>query len=414
MEQLKGQTRLPKFAVPKRYDLSLKVDLSACTFTGSVQIDLRIVEETKFIVLNALELDINEVCFIDAQNQKHCSSHVVLVPEDEILVLVFDNELGVGDGILGIDFSAALNKHLKGFYKGYKKGSAVVRMLQDYLGDDIFRSQFMFSGLHGDSERQWIVPINLRVSSYEQRSNFLLETKQGNFDLSELLHASDKNQEQCNNHLWVKVNMEQAGFYRVKYDDELASRLRKAVENNWLSASDKKLGWEPIFGESHLSALARGEVLMALATLGHKKTQEAALERFQVFLADRDTPLLSSDTRRAAYVTVMRKSSIENRSGFDALLNVYQEADVVQERTRVLRSLASSPDPNLVVESLNLLLSGEIREQDAIYVLTGISLEGREAAWGWFKENWDLILKKWGDGMLLTHFIRDMILPVSY
>lgn len=56
MEQFKGQPRLPKLAMPKRYNIRLKPDLAACKFAGSVVIDLDIVYETKFIVLNAAEL----------------------------------------------------------------------------------------------------------------------------------------------------------------------------------------------------------------------------------------------------------------------------------------------------------------------------------------------------------------------
>jgi puromycin-sensitive aminopeptidase len=59
MDQFKGQARLPKFAIPKRYDIRLKPDLTACTFGGSVAIDLDIVENTNFIVLNAADLSIN-------------------------------------------------------------------------------------------------------------------------------------------------------------------------------------------------------------------------------------------------------------------------------------------------------------------------------------------------------------------
>lgn len=58
MEQFKGQPRLPKLAVPKRYDIRLKPDLTSCKFGGSVAIDLDVVSETKFIVLNAAELSI--------------------------------------------------------------------------------------------------------------------------------------------------------------------------------------------------------------------------------------------------------------------------------------------------------------------------------------------------------------------
>lgn len=55
-EQFKGQARLPRFAIPKCYDLTLKPDLFHCKFSGSVEITIDIVAETRFIVLNAVEL----------------------------------------------------------------------------------------------------------------------------------------------------------------------------------------------------------------------------------------------------------------------------------------------------------------------------------------------------------------------
>jgi len=60
MDQFKGEPRLPKFAVPKRYDLRLNPDLIACTFIGTVAIDLDIVADTRFIVLNAADLSVND------------------------------------------------------------------------------------------------------------------------------------------------------------------------------------------------------------------------------------------------------------------------------------------------------------------------------------------------------------------
>lgn len=55
-QQFRGQPRLPKFASPKRYDLWLKPDLDACKFSGSVDIDVDVISDTKFLVLNAAEL----------------------------------------------------------------------------------------------------------------------------------------------------------------------------------------------------------------------------------------------------------------------------------------------------------------------------------------------------------------------
>ncbi|TXG68455.1 hypothetical protein EZV62_003390 [Acer yangbiense] len=420
---------------------------------------------------------------------------------------------------------------------GYRKGSAIIRMLQGYLGDDIFQkplssyikkyswknaktedlwrviseesgvninslmncwtkrkgypviyvkskdhilefeqSQFLSSGLHGDGE--WTVPITLALGSYDKRKNFLLESKFGTVDISDFFPSSDET-------LWIKVNVEQSGFYRVMYEDRLAAQLRKAVENNCLLAIDKfgilddmfalceaceqplssllllmnayrnemdnmvllklidvcydvvnistdaipdpvnvlkeffisllqcsagKLGWESIPGESHLDVMLRGEVFIALATFGHDKTRREARQRFQVLLNDKNTPLLSADVRKAAYISVMRNSSTTNRNGFESLL---KEVDAMQEKERILQSLASSPDLDIVLEVLNFLLSDEVRDQDIIYGLAGLSLECRETAWRWLKENWDQILKKYGSGMLLHYFVREIVTPLS-
>ncbi|XVF86850.1 hypothetical protein PTKIN_Ptkin18bG0075200 [Pterospermum kingtungense] len=813
MEQFKNQPRLPNFATPKNYDLYLKLDLEACTFSGFIDINLCIVEPTKFIVLNACELAVHQVFFANSLNHRFTPADVVLDGDDEILVLVFDEVLGMGEGLLRIEFSGALNGNLKGLYKctyvdkgarknmavtqfeavlarrcfpcwdepalkatfkitldfpselialsnmpikdekitgnvktvyfeespimssylvavvvglfdhieettadgikvgvycpvgksdggkfalevavksldiftkyfsmpyplpkldmvavpefsggamenygliifrenemlhndllstaarkqritivvahevahqwfgnlvtmewwthlwlnegfatwisymatdimfpewkiwtqflqetngglsldaqeeshpieveiqhahsvdeifdaiSYKKGSAVIRMLQGYLGDEIFQkslslymkryawknartedlwsvlsevsgiqvnsmmdgwtkqkgypvisvksknsilefeqSQFFSSGFHG--EGQWTVPITLCLGSYDRSTSFLLESKIGNLNVSEFPSSDEKNGNEHGNTSWIKVNVEQSGFYRVKYEDELGAQLRKAIEKDSLSATDKygilddtyalcvacqqslssllslmdvyrkeidyivlsklidvcynvldvlrdaipditnalkeffinllqfsakKLGWESVPGESHLNALMRGEAFMALATFDHSKTHEEAMQRFQALLDDRSTLLLSADTKRAAYIAVMRRTST-SRDGFESLLKVYREADAVQEKERVLRTIACTPDPDILAEVLNFLISEEVRDQDIIYGLAGISLEGRDIAWKWLKENWNFIVNKY-DSILITHFIRDIITP---
>ena len=110
----------------------------------------------------------------------------------------------------------------------------------------------------------------------------------------------------------------------------------KQVFINLLQNSAEKLGREPKKGESHLDAMLRGEILTALASLGHDLTLNEASRRFQAFLDDRNTPLLPPDTRKAAYVAIMQKVSSSNRSGFESLLKIYRETDLSQEKTRIL------------------------------------------------------------------------------
>ncbi|KAH7653497.1 Peptidase M1 alanine aminopeptidase/leukotriene A4 hydrolase protein [Dioscorea alata] len=343
------------------------------------------------------------------------------------------------------------------------------------------QSHFSLTGSVEDA--YWIVPITLFVGSYDKQKKFLLDSKILKLELSELLPLSKQNDSQT---VLIKVNVEQTGFYRVKYDETISALLREGIKCGSLSAVDRygvlddsfalcmagqlplssllswmdvykheldyivlsrlitvilqvlkltscsisnsfnklkqyfisllevsaqNLGWEQKSNEDHQTAMLRGEVLTALAILNHEITSKEAIRRFNIFLEDKNTTLLPPDTRKATYTAVMRSANTGDKHGLESLLKLYRETDVAQEKERILSALASSPDPDIVDEALNFLLSSEIRDQDIIYGLRGISLEGSETAWRWLKDNWEIIMDRWGHNYLLTHFIRDIVIP---
>ncbi|KAL3497457.1 hypothetical protein ACH5RR_040189 [Cinchona calisaya] len=361
-----------------------------------------------------------------------------------------------------------------------QKGYPVVSAKLKDQNLEFEQSHFLLIGAPGDG--QWIVPVTLCSGSYDSRKSLLLKEKSEAHNIRELLGASFSKSSS-----WVKINVDQAGFYRVKYDDDLSARLRYAIENKFLSTMDRygilddsyalsmacqqsltsllalmgaykeetsytvlsnlisisskvvritadavphllddiklffinlfqysaeRLGWDPKPGESHLDAMLRGELLTALALFGHEETQKEASRRFHIFLDDRDTPVLPPDLRRAVYVAVMQSVTKSNRSGYDSLLKVYKESDLSQEKTRILGSLGSCEDPDIILEILNFLLSSEVRSQDAVHGLN-VSREGREVAWKWLKDNWDQIAKTYGAGFLITRFISAVVSPFS-
>ncbi|KAM7507482.1 hypothetical protein LguiA_017935 [Lonicera macranthoides] len=97
--------------------------------------------------------------------------------------------------------------------------------------------------------------------------------------------------------------------------------------------------------------MLRGELLTALALFGHDLTTNEASKRFNVFLHDRNTPLLPPDIRK-------------------------------------------------------------VRNQDVVFGLA-VSGGGCEIAWKWLKDNWDHIFKTWGTGHLITRFICSIVSPFS-
>ena len=56
--------RLPRLAVPSAYRIELAPDLDAHTFTGTVEIEVEILEPTSRLVLNSIELTIHSASVV--------------------------------------------------------------------------------------------------------------------------------------------------------------------------------------------------------------------------------------------------------------------------------------------------------------------------------------------------------------
>jgi puromycin-sensitive aminopeptidase len=343
----------------------------------------------------------------------------------------------------------------------------------------IEQAQFLLDGSSGPGN--WIVPITSVCGSYVVQKKTLLKGKTDKLDIKDI--ASECGNRENGGNLWIKLNVNQTGFYRVKYDDELVAKLQTAIQAKKLSLMDKigivedllalsmsckqtltsllrllyayrgeadfsvlshvntvslnvakisvdatpglvgdikqvliklllspagKLGWDPKDSESHLDAMLRPVLLDALVKLGHDKTINEGVRRFQIFAHDRNTSLLPPNIRKAAYLSVMQNATSSSRSGYNDLLKVYRESSEEEEKARVLGALCSCKDKNIVLESLNFLFTNEVRNQDAYYVLQGMGVETRETAWIWLKGNWDRISKKFGDSQV-TGFIRYVV-----
>ncbi|XP_048529971.1 aminopeptidase M1-C-like isoform X3 [Triticum urartu] len=350
--------------------------------------------------------------------------------------------------------------------KGYPVINAKIK------GNDIEieQAQFLLDGSSGSG--MWIVPITSGCGAYDTQKKFLLKLKR-----DKLVTGSQCGDRKKGGNFWTKLNINGTGFYRVKYDDELAAALQNALETKKLSLMDKigivddlyalsiarqqtfasllrllygyrgeadysvlshintvtasiakvsadaipalagdikqllikillspeeKLGWDPKKGESHLDVMLRPLLLTALVQLGHGKTINEGVRRFNIFTRDRSTSLLPPDTRKAAYLSVMQNVSSSNRSGYDALRKIYKESAEGEERLQVLGILSSCRDKSIVLESLNLIFTNEVRNQDASMLLRGIQPEAREISWNWLKENWERISRTFSGSLEFT------------
>nr|CAB3456894.1 unnamed protein product [Digitaria exilis] len=273
----------------------------------------------------------------------------------------------------------------------YDKGASVIRMLQNYLGAERFQKALAsyirkFAYSNAKTEDLWAV---LEEKSGEPVKNLMTTwTKQQGYPvINAKLNGNYLELEQ------VSLNVAKVS---VDATPGLVGDIKQLLIKLLLPPAIK-LGWDPKNSESHLDALLRPVLLVALVKLGHDKTISEGVRRFGIFVHDRNTSLLPPDTRKAAYLAAMQNVTSSYRSAYNDLLKVYRESDEAEEKGRVLSTLCYCKDKNIVLESLNLLFTNEVRSQDAYYVLQGLSVETRETAWLWLKANWDRITKKYGN-----------------
>ncbi|RWW69537.1 hypothetical protein BHE74_00022855, partial [Ensete ventricosum] len=146
-----------------------------------------------------------------------------------------------------------------------QKGYPVVSAKVNNGNLQLEQTQFLSSGCEGNG--QWIVPITLCCGSYASQKKFLLKTKSEKLDVPELFNPENQ---KISGSVWIKFNVDQAGFYRVKYDDELAAGLRHAIEANQLSPTDR-FG---VLDDSFALCLACKQTLSSLLSLMASFSQE--------------------------------------------------------------------------------------------------------------------------------------------
>ena len=128
--------KLPEIATPHHYILTLAPDLKTETFTGDEVIHGDILKPTNKIVLNALEIEFQDVTIQALPAAKGAKPGevqkvtVALDPQSEMATLQFPNEIPAGPFELKIKYKGILNGQLRGFYlsRGNGRKYAVSQM----------------------------------------------------------------------------------------------------------------------------------------------------------------------------------------------------------------------------------------------------------------------------------------------
>jgi puromycin-sensitive aminopeptidase len=107
---------LPTEIRPVKYQVSLSPNLTGFTFAGEETIEIEVHQPTSQIVLNAAELEIQEV-YLLRDGQRTSAQAMAIDAEQETATLTFAAPLPTGTMQLFIRFTGILNDKLRGFYR---------------------------------------------------------------------------------------------------------------------------------------------------------------------------------------------------------------------------------------------------------------------------------------------------------
>ncbi|KAF9803116.1 hypothetical protein SFRURICE_012361 [Spodoptera frugiperda] len=118
MPENKQFQRLPRFVVPKHYDLELIPNLEKFTFTGKTAVKVSVLRSTSEIVLNCLDLELNNVKLqYEGGSEPITPIEVRLNAADETATILFDRPLAEGEATLHCEFKGEINDKMKGLYR---------------------------------------------------------------------------------------------------------------------------------------------------------------------------------------------------------------------------------------------------------------------------------------------------------
>lgn len=208
-------------------------------------------------------------------------------------------------------------------------------------------------------------------------------TVAGTMSAPDLLDVLDSYVAEGEHSVWQAVVIALSGVSRLVDADALdafRARVRRLV-----GPALAELG-EPVPGEAELRAKLRGLLLRTMGALGR---DAAAIARCRAVFDARQRGEQPDPELLSAATTVVAANG--GQKEFEQMLDGFRNASTPQEVLRYLMALSEFDDAELVARTCELAMSGEVKSQNAPFLLRGAigNRHHGHQAWEFVKQNWD-------------------------
>ena len=197
--------------------------------------------------------------------------------------------------------------------------------------------------------------------------------------------------EETDRNVWTALIGSWAYVNRVIADERRADL--EALVRHRVGVAVERLGWEAQPGEDELERQLRGDLLRTLGTLGgDPDAQERARSLYARYREDETA--VDADVLPALIAIV---AAAGGESEYEEFLQRFKSARTPQEEQRYLFALAGFRQPDLIRRTLEKTTSGELRSQDAPFLVRGllVSVYSRGLAWEYVKANWETMARQY-------------------
>jgi aminopeptidase N len=160
----------------------------------------------------------------------------------------------------------------------------------------------------------------------------------------------------------------------------------------------ERLSWSARSGEIELDSQLRGDLIAALGTLGEDKDCQ---ERTRRLYAQFEQDAGSVDRNLIpALLAIVAHTGAE--ADYEQFYSRFKNAQTPQEEQRYLFALANFRRPNLIERTLQLTVNGEVRTQNAPYLMRNLLLNraARDSAWLFLKAHWEDMVRQYPDNSI--------------
>jgi len=196
--------------------------------------------------------------------------------------------------------------------------------------------------------------------------------------------------------VWTTVIISCHHLHRIL--DEVQDRSFQERIRAIFNPALERLTWAPREGETELERQLRGDLIGALGTVGEDRAcQKRARELYAQYEKD---PASVERNLVPALVSIVAYTG--NGTDYEKFYARVKNAQTPQEETRYLFALGAFRQPDLIDRTLKMTIGGEVRTQNAPYLMRGILLnkDARERAWSFMKTHWEEMLHRYPDNSI--------------